>query len=49
MFGGTKDGGMFGGTKDGKEPYIDFKNNIANINKPEDVPITVEDMRFMNP
>ena len=41
--------GMFGGTKDGKEPYIDFKNNIANINKPEDVPITVEDMRFMNP
>ena len=40
---------MFGGTKDGKEAYIDFKNNTANINKPEEVPVTVEDMRFMNP
>lgn len=38
---------MFGGTKDGKEAYIDFENNSANINKPEEVPITVEDMRFM--
>jgi hypothetical protein len=40
---------MYGGTKDGKEPYVDFKNNTANINKLEDVPVTVEDMRFMNP
>ena len=41
--------GMFGGTKDGKEPYIDFETNTANVNKPEEVPVTVEDMRFMDP
>ena len=41
--------GMFGGTKDGKEAYIDFKTNTANINKPEEVPVKVEDMRSMNP
>ncbi|MDI1489410.1 MAG: hypothetical protein OHK93_008688 [Ramalina farinacea] len=41
--------GMFGGTKDGKEAYIDFKNNTANINKPEEVPVKVQDMRTMNP
>ena len=41
--------GMFGGTKDGKEAYIDFENDTANINRPEEVPITVEDMRFMEP
>ena len=41
--------GMFGGTKDGKEPYIDFVTNAANIKKPEEVSVTVEDMRFMDP
>ena len=40
---------MFGGTKDGKEAYIDFENKTANINKPEEVPVTVEDMRFLEP
>lgn len=41
--------GMFGGTKDGKEAFIDFANNTANINKPEEVLVTVEDMRCMEP
>lgn len=40
---------MFGGTKDGKEPYINLKDKTANINKPDEVSVTVEDMRFMTP
>ena len=41
--------GMFGGTQDGKDPYIDLQNKTANVNKPEEVPVTVEDMRVMDP
>ena len=40
---------MFGGTKDGKEPYVNLKTGIANVNKPERVSVTVEDMRSMDP
>lgn len=41
--------GMFGGTNDGKDAFIDFKNNTRNINKPEEIPVRVDDMRSMEP
>jgi hypothetical protein len=41
--------GMYSGTTDGQDPYIDFTNDTSNLKPVENVPITVEDMRYMDP